>query len=272
MNHESDSKKIIEITENIETKIDVTAINDEGNSIKNNEINIHNEMQIKMETNRINNSSKATNEINPNILNEQIEQKPNRFSSVIKNSIILFLKVYGARIVYSLFQFYSRKKQNTDEINSIFSALFNTGNLRTSLMVSCLPLLFDLFKRLLGIVFKKYNIENSNDFIVFIAGFISSYIAICIEEKSKLLNYVVLAIVVRVIHSYFLIKYKDNNTCQGKFWDFIFFFIAAILMIFTNFLNPSFQPITSLFDSYANYINPMERDQMNKMREIYRIV
>jgi hypothetical protein len=139
-------------------------------------------------------------------------------------------------------------------------------------MISSLPLLFDIFKRIFNIIFKKLKLENLEDIIIFISGFISSYIAICLEEKSKLLNYIVLAIVVRVIHSFYLIKYKDKNYFQGKFWDFTFFFIASTIMIFTNFLNPSFQPITSLFDSYANYINSSERDQMNRMREIYRIV
>jgi hypothetical protein len=268
MNHEPENVKIIEITEQTETKISESTIDNKEDIEKANESNINNEMQVKAETN---NSPKSINENNPTS-NDALEPKPKRFSSVLKNSIMLFLKVYGVRIVYSLFQFYARKKSSTEGINSIFSALFNMGNLRTSLMISCLPLLFDVFKRFLTFIFKKYKIENSNDLIVFIAGFISSYIAICIEEKSKLLNYVVLAIVVRVIHSYFLIKYKDNNPFQGKLWDFIFFFVAAILMIFTNFLNPSFQPITSLFDSYANFINSKERDQMYKMRDIYRIV
>lgn len=269
MNQDSENHQVIEITENNETKINSIFINEKDNSIKNDEININNEKQFKIEIN--DNSSINTLQNNQN-LNDLVVQKPKRFSSILKNSIILFLKVYGARIVYSLFQFYSRKRNAIDGINSILSALFNLGNLKTSLMVSCLPLLFDVFKRILGLIFKKYNIEYSDDIIIFIAGFISSYISICIEEKSKLLNYVVLAIVVRVIHSYFLIKYKDSDHFQGKFWDFIFFFIAAVLMIFTNFLNPSFQPITSLFDSYANFINSKEKEQMYKMREIYRIV
>lgn len=267
MNHESDNNKIIEINKKTETTI--PPLDGKENYEKINEINTNNEIVIKAEIN--NNLQKTLNE-NTQIPDQPLDREPKKFSVVIKNSIILFLKVYGARIVYSLFQFYSRKKSKADGINSIFSALFNMGNLRTSLMISFLPLLFDIFKRLLGLIFKRYKIENSNDLIVFLAGFISSYIAINIEEKSKLMNYVVLAIVVRVIHSYFLIKYKDSNKFQGKFWDFMFFFVAAVLMIFTNFLNPSFQPITSLFDSYANFINSKERDQMYKMREIYRIV
>jgi len=215
-------------------------------------------------------SSNFAGENNNTLIEHSTQNK--KFLNVLKNSLFLFLKAYGGRIVYSIFQFYSKKKQKGDGPTSIFSAIFNIGNLRTSLMVSCLPLFFDILKKFLTYIFKIYKIDKYDDVIVFISGFISSYLAICIEEKSKLLNYVVLAIVVRVVHSYFLIKYKEKNLCQGKFWDFLFFFIAAILMIFTNFLNPSFQPITSLFDSYANFINSSERDQMYKMREIYRIV
>ncbi len=270
MNHKSEKDKEVEKTNQIEPKKNVSTKDDnEVNIEKTNEQNINSEIQPQSESNI--NSTHSANQNVPNS-NEPLDQIPKRFSAVLKNSFILFSKVYGVRIVYSLFQFYFRKKSNQEGINSIFSALFNMGNVRTSLMISCLPLLSDIFKRLFGFIFKKFKIENSDDLIVFLAGFISGYVSICFEEKSKLLNYAVMAIVVRVIHTYFLIKYKDNNPCQGKFWDFTFFFIAAILMIFTNFLNPTFQPITALFDSYANFIDSKERDQFYKMREVYRIV
>lgn len=210
------------------------------------------------------NSENEINETNSKIV--KIVYK-NKFSSVLKNSSILFFKVYSGRILFSLFQFFSRSKLSYN-IKNFLKVIFNMGNLRTSLMVSSMPLTFEVLKRFL---FKFLKITNM-DLLTFISGFLSSYIAICFEEKSKLLSYIVLAIAVRVVHSMFIIKYKDSNRFQGTFWDFTFFFGASVLMIFTNFLNPSFQPITSLFDSYANYINQAEKDQMNKMREIFRIV
>ena len=210
--------------------------------------------------------SKKNSENEINELNSKIVYK-NKFSNVLKNSSILFLKVYSGRILFSLFQFFSRSKLNYN-LKNFLKVIFNLGNLRTSLMVSSMPLTFEVLKRFL---FKILKITNM-DLLTFISGFLSSYIAICLEKKSKLLSYIVLAIAVRVVHSMFIIKYKDSNRFQGTFWDFTFFLGASVLMIFTNFLNPSFQPITSLFDSYANYINQAEKDQMNKMREIFRIV
>lgn len=241
--------------------------NNSAKQLKNENNNLNNKLDINI--NSINCENPC---INKNISYSESNLVTKKFSSVFKNSILLFLKVYAARIFYSLFQFISKKKARTEGINIYIAAIFNMSNLRTSLMVAAMPLLFDILKRLLCKLFDKLKIKSANDVIIFLAGLISSYLAVLIEEKSKLMNYIVLAIAVRVIHSYFIVKYKDNNPCQGRFWDFMFFFVAAILMIFTNFLNPSFQPITSLFDSYANYINSAERDQMYRMREIFRIV
>ena len=74
------------------------------------------------------------------------------------------------------------------------SAIFNMPNFRTALFVSLMPTLYKLLK----LLFKMFNYENPTS--SFISGFISSLIAIFIEEKTDLMSFVILSVMVRVAY------------------------------------------------------------------------
>src|SRR5690606_23080719 len=102
-----------------------------------------------------------------NINNEHLIKKEDENKSkdislqrAFLRSFMLFLKVYGVRIIYSLFNLIRKrglKKLTT--LATIFS-IFNIANLRTSLCVSLIPFLYNVFKKLLDMYTnKEKNIE-----------------------------------------------------------------------------------------------------------------
>jgi hypothetical protein len=199
---------------------------------------------------------------------EEVSLKSFSCSKVLIASIKLFLKVYGIRVAYSLFKLFKSKNKFT--IDKLVTSTFNLGNLRTGLFVSLLPLSYKYIKQLIETLF---NLKDSA-WITFVAGLLSSYISVCFEEKTNLVNYIILSVLARVAHSGIIILFKKLNIFQvtGKLWDFSVFFIAAFILIMINFLNPGFKPITKLLDTYSNYVNQGEKDEMKRMREVMRIV
>ena len=206
-----------------------------------------------------------------NNLKENENTQP-KFSTILKHSSKLFVKSYSVRIIYSLLIHLRNKEKRATGLKGLVGSIFNIENLRTSAMIGSLPLFFDIIKKIIFKIFKYFNKENKSDLITFISGFLSSYLSICFEEKSKLVNFIILSITVRAIHSWLVVKTKDTDRFDGRFWNLFKFLIAANLMFFTNFLNPGFEPITTLFDGYSNYKDLNEKAQMTKSRDIFRIV
>lgn len=192
------------------------------------------------------------------------------FSKIIKKSLSLFYKVYGIRILFSLFKFIKGGGYKNFSIMNLITYIFNLSNLRTSVFVSLLPLLYKMIKKFLTVLRRGKN-ENS---IVFISAMISSFVSILFEEKTKFVNYVILTILVRAVHSSCVIILKRLNILQntGKFYDFCIFLFSACLAWSVYFLNPRFKPITELFDKYANYTHKHEIDSAIAFRNATRLV
>jgi hypothetical protein len=191
----------------------------------------------------------------------------------LKHFIRLFLKIFGIRSVYSLFLLIKSWKKPLTKItlNDILKSIFNLSNLRTSLSVGLLPFLFQNLK----FVFNKFSFfKNYSNFTIFLSGFISAFSSILIEEKTNLVNYIILSIMVRVVHSIILLIFKKYNVFQntGKVWDYFTFLIASIFIWTVYFLNPDYTPVTSLIDSYANYRNQTEKMDAIRFRNFTRLV
>jgi hypothetical protein len=205
---------------------------------------------------------------------ENIKQGCSKNSSpitiYIKDSLILFLKVYGLRIIYSFIKNY-KFLQKKFTFGEVLNTIFNIANLRTSLSISLLPLLFKIFR--LGLK-NILSLNKNSDLIVFLSALISALISINIEEKTKLVEYIILSIGVRVFHTLIIIFLKKNNLFQktGKVWDYFVFLLSAILVWSVYFLNPGYAPLTNLIDSYANYRNEAEKMEVVMMRNSTRIV
>jgi hypothetical protein len=192
------------------------------------------------------------------------------FTKFLIDPLKVFLKIYGVRIIYSLINILRNRKKFTFTFPNILKALFNLANLRTSVFVSALPVLYELFKKIIINIFTK----KDSTIVTFISSFLSGFISILFEEKTNLLSYIVMSIFVRSAHSLLLVILKHYDILQnpGKLWDFAIFLVVALFMYTVNYLNPSYMPISKLFDNYANYVDKAEYEEMIRFRESMRIV
>jgi hypothetical protein len=211
--------------------------------------------------------------VNQEILTEKdtiIVKNTEDFSKVFKNFLKLFAKVYSVRILFSLFKYLKSRAYKNFSFMNFMTYIFNLPNLRTSLFVSLLPLLYKSIKFVLNSTLKLGN----QNFIVFMSAMISSFISVSIEEKTELVNYVISTIFVRAVHAVAVIILKKLNILQntGKIYDFSIFLFSAILAWSVYFLNPRFKPITSLYDKYANYTEKHELETAIAFRDATRLV
>lgn len=216
----------------------------------------------------INNLAKK-NDQNDQLIPSPETQTPASVQNILKFFLIQFAKGYGFRIIFSLVKtLYSLRKIGLQGLTFelLKSAIFNMPNLRTGLFISLMPTLYKLLK----LLFKTYNYENPKT--SFISGFISSLIAILIEEKTDLMNFVILSVMVRVLYVIAVIladHFKLPNYPRTA--NLILFITASIGFMFLAFCHPTFAPINKLFLNYAN-LEPNEVKELESYTEKVRII
>jgi len=168
-----------------------------------------------------------------------------------------FLKYYGFRTIFSFFQVYIMKSKSL----SFFDLIFSMSNLRTTLFISALPLLYKLMIKFLGE--SKYG--------VFASAFISGFICINIEEKTKLVNFLILSLMSRVFHG-LLLKFNKKLEVElpGSSMELLFFTILSFIILYVSFKYPDFTAITQTIDNYANF-GRVEKYEINHLRRITKV-
>ena len=150
------------------------------------------------------------------------------FSSIFLFFTKQFFKFYGIRILYSLIGLINkliRSKGFSLNLNSILKAFFNMANLRTALFSSLMPSLYKILIK----IFNNFKLFNNEKFMTFLAGFISALVGVFIEEKSQLLIFIILSIMVRCIHTAINITLIQNNiNFGGKKASFLCFLLYSI--------------------------------------------
>merc|ERR1711976_54724 len=108
----------------------------------------------------------------------------------------------------------------------------------------------------------------------FIFGFIAGFISMLIEEKTKIVNFVIMSIFVRTIHAILLVLFKKFNIYQedSTTMDYLKYLLAATLICSVYFLNPNYKPVTNLFDKYAHYPSDYELKEAIAIRQSTKIV
>jgi hypothetical protein len=218
----------------------------------------------------VNNDQEQIKEV---IRNEQttieenkIPEIPDDLKSILYFFVKQFAKGFGVRTVYSLILLLSsyKKMKHRISFSLIFKTIFSLPNLRTSLFFSITPSL----NRLLHFLYK-----TDSKMYTFFAGFTSGLIGVLIEEKTSLTNFVIFSILARVIHiflniglDYFKIDFS------GKKASFTCFLLVAIPFMLLSFYHPSYEPIRKLLDTYANYIDDAERNEVEYKRNKMRLV
>jgi len=197
------------------------------------------------------------------------ENKVESFWKIFRFFVIKFLQIYGIRIAYSLLKsLLALKNKGLKGINLAFfmNAVFNMPNFKTASFVSILASSFRLF----NYIFKLCGKENL--FTCLISGLLSSFMSIFIEEKTELMNFIILSIMVRTIYTLIIVlvdKYKLPSYPRTA--NLLMFIIACTGFIFVAFCHPSFASIHKLFTNYAN-LEDTEAEELAHCVRLVRII
>jgi hypothetical protein len=183
-----------------------------------------------------------------------------KFSTLIIQFLKNFIKWYGVRVILGLLKKFMKMKSKifTLPFDRIFKIFFNIKNVRTGLFISLLPTLFKIF----NLLFTKINLFDEK-FITFISGFISSLIAILFAEKANIMNFVILSVFVRSLHSLLVVYLKNKGyPVHNKIISWIVLSLACFGALYLYFYHTSFVPMTNLIEKFAQF-------QGNERKEIY---
>ena len=197
----------------------------------------------------------------------------NSLKSILKN----FLKFYGLRVLLELMKKILKHQTNIFKysLTKILKIIFNLENVRTGLFLTILPGLYKIFNFFLEEYFtnetedktNKNENENENNrtiqiIITFLSGFFASFIAIFFAEKADIMNFIILSIMFRSLHSLIVVYLKKNGyPSQSKFAAWLVYTFASFGILFLVFAHPSFKPLKKLFDRFALYTGKEKEEQ-----------
>lgn len=234
-------------------------------------INSNNNKDSNIISNPITPTTTTNNNTNTNIKDTNTTTNSIKKEQSLKDYMFSWLKklykIFGLRFIIVLIK--NKNLLFSFNMNKLLSKIFGLSNLRSVACISLLP----LFYKLLVILFEKIKVLSKEIDRKLISIFISSFICILMEERTQLVNYIILAIAVRVVHNLVSLLCKQMNIFQKetKLNNFLFFTMSSILWFLTIFLNPSYKAITGLSDRYSNF-GPSEMKEMTHVRSITRLV
>jgi hypothetical protein len=168
-----------------------------------------------------------------------------KLPSLIKFSLIQFLKSYCLRALLGLFKYLILQKgYKSLNILKLLSTIFNTTNLRTGLFLSLMPFLYEL----INIFFNPHR----RKLITFLAGFISSLIGVVISENNDFMTFVILSVFTRSLHAAIQVILTENGySTENRLLSYSGFWAASAAFLFITYFHPSFKPIQKLVLTYA---------------------
>lgn len=193
------------------------------------------------------------------------------FTKIIKGFRRQFITFYCLRAVISLLKGVMKKKSKFS-LSELLPLLFNFNNIRTGLFLSLMPALYKFLNFIFehSKYFKSFNLDPK--IFTFISGFVSSLIGILISEKANIMNFIIVSVFVRSVHSLIQVCLSRNNyKTKSKFTSYLAVWLACFGALFINFYFPKFKPISGLIDKYALYDGKMEEDEMKRLRELKRL-
>ncbi len=212
------------------------------------------------------------------------KRKNRQLVRIFKDFLFRFIKFYGIRSLVSLFKKILKNKFSINKITmeDLSDILLSIGNLRTGIFFSFMPLIFSLLTEVLFDVNNKRNFSRENligefpnnssnimqKMIVLLSGFVAALIGFSFAEKGfKIMNYIILSILVRAIHSLIVVYLKNQGKeTDSKFWAFVTFYIACFGFLFLVYYNPGYKPNLKLYSNYAN----LEGNEKEEVLSIFR--
>ena len=182
-----------------------------------------------------------------------------------------FMKFYLIRFLLSLLSKIFKVKFNIFKLSAsdIFNSFFNMANLKTGLFLSLMPSLF----RFLNLVLKNSKSFKGLDerLITCVSGFLSSLLGIIISEKNGIMDFIILSVLVRTLHSILVVWLRKNGyPVHNRLVSFLVLTLACSTALFIYFCYPSFKPLGKLIDRYALFTGT-EKVELYAMREILRV-
>jgi hypothetical protein len=216
-------------------------------------------------------SSSSCQKLEINNFDKSVNRKDCPVSKIAKNFGKGFTKFYLIRFLISLLKKLLKVKFNITKIKvlEIIKLFFSLENLQTGLFLSLMPSLF----RFLNLILNSSKLLKNLDprVFTFVSGFISSLIGIIISEKSSIMNFVILSVMVRSMHSMLVVWLNKNGySTQNKFYGWLVLTIASFGVLFLTFFYPSYKPITNLVNRYG-LMQGTEEVEINSFREWLRL-
>ena len=255
------------MSEHTETKTEI--INNSEDAVKKGEEKKEgnaNEANVNETSNSTTNQTRNNSTNNGNKIEEK--QEEDIFTqSYMKKWLIKLSKIFGIRAIIVLIK--SKNLLMKLRFKDFFAELFGLSNMRTVAAISLLPILFRLFNKL----FDRFEVIKHSKLKKPLSMFLASFICILMEEKTPLVTYIVLAIIIRVFHNLISLVCKKYNVFQeeSKLNNYFFFTLSSVFWFSSIFLNPGFEAVVKMSDRYSNF-TPNEIPEMKRIREITRLV
>ena len=195
----------------------------------------------------------------------------NLLKIILKN----FLKFYGIRVFLELMKklLKHQAKILKYSLTKIIQIIFNWENVRTGLFLTIMPGLYKFFSFILQEHLTNNNNKKENDkgvemIITFVSGFLASFIGIFFAEKAEIMNFIIVSIMLRSLHSTIVVFLKKKGyPSHNKFIAWLIFTIACFGVLFLFFAHPSFKSMTKLVDRFAVYIGK-EKEEINYLKSL----
>jgi len=175
-------------------------------------------------------------------------------TKIFVNFIKSFIKFYGIRFLVSFSKILIKYQFNVNKISllQLNNILFNNSNLRTGLFLSAMPGLFNLFE----FIYKNTNYFNfiNEEVFTFFNAFITSFIGTLFAEKAKILNFIILSVFMRSIHSLIVVWLNKNKLpTRNKYASWFAIFLASLGLLFLTLFYPQYKSTKKAVDKYALY-------------------
>jgi hypothetical protein len=232
-----------------------------------------------MESNESNETSetrsKIGSETNSNLVKYQISNYMNnpgitfkKTLSFLKFFIKNFLKFYTIRALLELMKKFLKNQFKIFKypLSKFLNIFFNSDNFRTGLFLTIMPGLYKIFSSVFEKYFAKGNTEKDADsesnfgdryekmLYTFLSGFMAGFVGIFFAEKADIMNFIILSIMIRCLHSLIVVYLKKKGyPTQSRLVAFLAFTLACFGVLFLFFYHPSYKPMTKLVDRFALY-------------------
>ena len=188
------------------------------------------------------------------------ESKYSKFVILLKIFLKQFIVFFSLRGLLSLMKYLILDKGYVNiDYEKLIKNFLSIKHVRTGLFLSLMPFIYEFIQLF----------NNDSKFITFIAGFISGFVGIIISEKANFLNFIVLSVFLRSLHSIIVVWLRINNLkSQNRMITYALFVLACFIFLFIAYFHPNYSQVNKLFFGYANVLGNEKQELLDTMNKI----